>query len=160
MAGSLSKGLPTQRTYIDSSVWIAMLARESNANALLAYLGGTEQQLLTAQWTRTELASALGIKARRRELTQAHVSVMLEDFELWIPAGLSIAAVHSEDFLLAAKLCENVESRMRGGDALHLAVAHRCQATHIFTLDRDMQRHAQVLSMHVVKPNENPKFTH
>lgn len=160
MAGVLTQSLPAQRTYVDSSVWIAMLAKEAGADALLSYLGNTDQKLITAAWTRAELASALGIKARRKELTQALVSKMLEDFELWLPAGLSIAAVHNEDFLLAAKLCENVESKLRCGDALHLAVAHRCQATRIFTLDRDMQRYAQILSMEVVEPNDHKKSSH
>ena len=160
MAGVLNPSFPAQRTYVDTSVWVAMLAQEAGARALLSFLENTEQHLVTAVWTRTELASALGIKARRKELTQALVSEMLENFELWLPAGLSLAAVNNEDFLLAAKLCENVESKLRGGDALHLAVANRCQATHIFTLDRDMQRYAQVLSMQIVEPNENPKSTH
>jgi uncharacterized protein len=136
-----------QRTYIDSSVWIAVLAQESTAKPLLSVLADGTQQLMTAEWTRTELASALGIKARRGEFSQDVVSRMLEEFELWIPAGLSIAAVHSEDFFLAAKMCENVESKLRSGDALHLAVAQRCQVTHILSLDHEMQRYAQLLGM-------------
>jgi uncharacterized protein len=160
MAGLVQKNLTAQRTYVDTSVWIAVLTREATATALLAYMGSAEQPLITAEWTRAELASGLGIKARRKELTQAQVSQLLANFELWIPAGLSIVAVHSEDFLLAAKLCENIESKIRGGDALHLSVAHRCKASHLLTLDHDMQSLAQVLNMQLVKPNENSKFTH
>jgi uncharacterized protein len=139
--------LMLERTYIDSSVWIAMLAKESTAGALLACLASPSRQLITSHWTRTELASALGIKARRGEFSQDMVSRMLEDFELWIPAGLNFVAVQSEDFSLAAKMCENVASGLRGGDALHVSVAQRCQATHILTLDHHMQKFAQQLGM-------------
>lgn len=136
-----------ERTYIDSSVWIAVLTRESTAEALLNLLASRSRLLITAEWTRTELASALAIKARRGEFSQDMISRLLEEFEFWIPAGLTLAAVHSEDFLLAAKICENVESKLRAGDALHLSVAQRCHATHIITLDHHMQRYAQLLGM-------------
>jgi uncharacterized protein len=150
---------PLERTYIDSSVWIAVLAQEKTADALLSLLASNSRQLLTAEWTRTELASALGIKARRGEYSQELVSRMLEDFELWIPAGLSVAAVHGEDFLLAAKMCENVESKLRAGDALHLSVAQRCHATHMLSLDHDMQRYAQLMGMMAIDIYDK-KFTH
>jgi uncharacterized protein len=160
MQGAPKESEPAQCAYVDSSVWIAVLTQEPSAGWLLSRLADVSQQLITAEWTRTELASALSIKARRKELTQDMVSRMLEDFEMWIPAGLSVAAVHGEDFLLAAKMCENVESKLRGGDALHLAVAQRCQATHIFTLDHHMQRYAQLLGMQSIESYDTKKFTH
>jgi uncharacterized protein len=139
------------RTYVDTSVWIAMLTHEPNADAMLSCLE-REQQLLTAEWTRTELASALGIKARRKELTQIQVSDVLEKFELWTSAGLSMAAVESDDFYIAAKMCENTASGLRAGDALHLSVAKRHEVTHVLTLDRDMQRCARSLGLQIIEP--------
>jgi uncharacterized protein len=149
-----------ERTYVDTSVWIAMLTQEPNAEVVLSYLERQQQHLLTAEWTRTELASALGIKARRKELTQAQATDMLEKFELWISAGLNIAAVQSDDFYIAAKMCENTASRLRAGDALHLSVAKRHEVTHVFTLDHDMQRCAQSLGMQIIEPYDEQKFTH
>ena len=55
--------------------------------------------------------------------------------------------VDSSDFAQAAQLCENVASRLRAGDALHLSVAKRCLATHIFSLDTDMLNNAIALGM-------------
>ncbi len=146
-----------RRTYVDSSVWIAIFAKESRSDVLMSHLTVDDQLLMTAVWTRTELASALGIKARRGELTQSQASQMIKDFELWENAGLSLLAIHNEDFLLAADMCENIESKLRGGDALHLAVSHRCNATHLLTLDHDMQRYGHFLGMELIESNE--KFT-
>ena len=149
-----------ERTYVDTSVWIAMLTQEANAEDVLSYLERKQQHLLTAEWTRTELASALGIKARRKELTQAQVSEVLEKFELWISAGLNVAPVQSDDFYIAAKMCENTESRLRAGDALHLSVAKRHEVSYVFTLDHDMQRGAQSLGMQIIESYDQQKFTH
>lgn len=134
-------------TYVDTGAWIAILTNEPTADTLLNALGQTQQQLVTAQWTRTELASALGIKARRKQTTQAAVSQMLRQFEAQELIDLAFIPVETEDFLTAAQWCENIDSKLCGGDALHLSVAQRCKATHILTLDHHMQRYAQLLGM-------------
>jgi uncharacterized protein len=137
----------TRRVYVDTSVWVAVLAHEANAPGLMRDLEAETGQLLSAAWTRTELASALGIKARRKELTQEGVSALLREFDLWVTGGVAIMPVDSSDFGQAALLCENIASRLRAGDALHLSVAKRCLATHLFSLDTDMLDNAKALGM-------------
>ena len=137
----------SRRVYVDTSVWVAVLANEPNAPGLMRDLEAETGQLLTAAWTRTEFASALAIKARRQELTQEGVSALLREFDLWVSGGVAIMPVDSSDFAQAAQLCENVASRLRAGDALHLSVGKRCLATHIFSLDTDMLNNAIALGM-------------
>ena len=137
----------SRRVYVDTSVWVAVLAHEPNAPGLMRDLEAETGQLLTAAWTRTELASALAIKARRNELTQASVSALLREFDLWVSGGVTVMPVDSSDFARAAQLCENVASKLRAGDALHLSVAKRCLATHTFSLDTDMLNNATALGM-------------
>ena len=78
-----------RRIYVDSSVWIALLAQEATADALSQWLENESGVLMTAQWTRTELASAMGIKSRRGELTQDSVHALLNMFEQWVQGGCS-----------------------------------------------------------------------
>jgi uncharacterized protein len=139
-----------QRIYVDSSVWIAVLAREAPASTLTDWLAEQDGQLLASYWTRTELASALGIKARRGELTQKQMSLLLQEFERWVTGGLQMLAVDGQDFAAAAALCEDVSSGLRAGDALHLSVARRCQASHLLSLDGDMIKSAPALGLAVV----------
>jgi len=54
-------------TYVDTSVWVALLAREAPAAALAQWLA-TAPALCCADWTQVELASALGIKHRRGDI--------------------------------------------------------------------------------------------
>jgi uncharacterized protein len=136
-----------RRVYVDTSVWVAVLANEPNAPRLISSLESETGQLLTSAWTRTEFASALAIKARRNELTQEAVSTLLQEFDLWVSGVVAVMSVDSADFAQAAQHCENVASRLRAGDALHLSVAKRCLATHIFSLDTDMLTNAIALGM-------------
>jgi uncharacterized protein len=136
-----------RRVYVDTSVWVAVLAKEPDAAALMHSLEAETGQLLTSAWTRTEFASALAIKARRQELTQDDVSALLREFDLWVSGAVAVMPVDSADFAQAAQRCENVASRLRAGDALHLSVAKRCLATHIFSLDTDMLNNAIALGM-------------
>ena len=143
-----------RRIYVDSSVWIALLAQESTANALNQWLEQEPGTLMTSQWTRTELASAMGIKARRLELTQDHVHRLLHEFEKWVQGGVQLLSVDSQDFVDAAGWCAQVTSKLRGADALHLAVARRHQVTHVATLDHDMASNATRLGLNILENHD------
>ena len=128
----------TRRVYVDSSVWIALLAHEPSAADLLTWLQAEQGQLMTAMWTRTELASALSVKVRRGELNAAKFTELLKCFDEWIVSDVQLLPVDNADFQRAANLCADSGSRLRAGDALHLTVAQRCQASHMASLDRDL----------------------
>ncbi len=145
----------SRRIYIDSSVWIALLAQEASAERLAQWLGNEEGKLFTALWTRTELASALSIKARRGELSQKQVTLLLREFEQWVTSGVQLLNIDNRDFAHAAELCARVKTRLRSGDALHLTVAARHQTTHVATLDQDMGKNALEMGMQVLKYDDN-----
>lgn len=147
MVSASSRRPRNRRVYVDTSVWVAVLANEPNAPDLMGDLEAETGQLLTSAWTRTEFASALAIKARRQELTQDGVSALMRELDLWVSGGVGLMPVDSSDFAMAAQLCERVASRLRACDALHLSVAKRCRATHIFSLDIDMLNNAIALGM-------------
>jgi uncharacterized protein len=149
--------LRNRRVYVDTSVWVAVLAKEPNASGLMSTLEAETGQLLTSAWTRTEFVSALSIKARRKELTQDDVSALVREFDLWVSGGVAVMPVDSSDFAQAAQHCENIASRLRAGDTLHLSVAKRCMATHIFSLDTDMLNNAIALGMPWIDHDDFPK---
>ena len=147
----------SRRIYIDSSVWIALLAQEASAERLAQWLDDEAGQLFTALWTRTELASALSIKARRGELSQKQVTQLLQEFEQWVTTGVQLLNIDNRDFAQAAALCAKIKANLRSGDALHLTVASRHQITHVATLDQDMSQNALEMGMQVLKYDDNKK---
>jgi hypothetical protein len=142
---------------MDSSVWVALLAQEASAERLKQWLDNEDGLLFTALWTRTELASALSIKARRGELTQKQVTQLLQEFEQWVATGVQLLTVDNGDFACAAELCARVKARLRSGDALHLTVASRHQMTHVSTLDHEMIENALKMGLQVMKYDDRKK---
>ena len=59
--------------------------------------------------------------------------------------------VVEQDFLQAAEWCATPGGKLRGGDALHLAIAQRHGCTHLASLDKDMQAAAQQQRMKLVE---------
>jgi hypothetical protein len=51
--------------------------------------------------------------------------------------------VERQDFSEAARLCGDPATKMRAGDALHLAVALRCQCEGFLSLDAVLNDNAQ-----------------
>ena len=147
----------SRRIYVDSSVWIALLANEASADGLKHWLADEAGQLFTALWTRTELASALSIKARRGELSQQQVTQLLGEFELWVTSGVQLLNVDNRDFAQAAARCTKVTAKLRSGDALHLTVALRHQMSHVATLDQDMSQNALEMGLLVTSYDDHKK---
>lgn len=147
----------SRRVYVDSSVWIALLAQETSAERLKQWLDNEEGRLFTASWTRTELASALSIKARRGELSQKQVAQLIQEFEHWVATGVQLLNVDNGDFAHAASLCAKIKSKLRSGDALHLTVAARHQMSHVATLDHDTIENALKMGMQVLKYDDDKK---
>ncbi len=138
---------PLRRVYVDTSAWVSLLVHEPSARAIETQLADPNSQLLTAHWTRTELASALAIKSRRGEVAPRQVLQLIEEFGLWVTAGMRLLTPEQKDFEQAAEFCTDVDSGLRAGDALHLAVAKRSSATHLLSLDDGMCRQASKLGL-------------
>lgn len=125
----------SRRIYIDTSVWMALLAQESQASVVKGWMGSELGQMCVSPWTGTELASALAIKQRRGELAQDVMAKLLAQFEAWVTDSLRMLGVDGEDCERAADLCAHAASGLRAGDALHLAVALRHGCSHMASLD-------------------------
>ncbi len=122
-------------TYLDTSVLMALLCPEPETDWIFGwYRSSKNVSLLSAHWIRTELASALSIKQRSRQLN-AQEAVLAWNAGQRILQTVKCVSVADEDFEAAAQLCRNVSSKMRGPDALHLSVAKRLGCSQMATLD-------------------------
>ena len=128
--------------YCDTSLRVpALLLNEPASLTAKAWLSREEHQgLATSAWVHVELAGATAMKTRRRDLDDA---TRARTLQLWSSmqtsfSTLPIGPEHSEH---AAMLLLQPGSRLRSGDALHLAVAlvHGCR---LATLDHDLHEAA------------------
>jgi predicted nucleic acid-binding protein len=120
--------------YLDTSVLIAALSNEVRTGEMSAWLASRDS-LLVSSWNATEFASALSLKMRAGTIVEADREAARRGFDLLIRDTLAQVSVIPEDFEKAAQFASAHALRLRGGDALHLAIAARAGAT-LCTLDK------------------------
>lgn len=133
--------------YCDTSLVVSALVLEPETGRVKAWLREQPPGMLAiSDWVDTEVASALSIKQRRGELDPA---TRAEAERVWydMAAGLfSTLRVERAHFRQAARFAAEPRPALRGGDALHLAVA-KANAAAMATLDGDL---AEVCAVHGV----------
>lgn len=132
--------------YLDASFLIPMLVREPISEVVRNFIAEIEQELLVSDFAAVEVASGLSRLVRTGLLTAAEATDRLTDFETWRAASATPADGHSADARLAYTYVRRVELMLRAPDALHLAMAHRLQAT-LVTFDRRLSRAATALGI-------------
>lgn len=132
--------------YLDTSVLAAIFFREANAAALVEWMESMQKRkLMISAWTSTEMASAGGIKQRTGAIDAASREHALGNFQRFATARLGLVEVEPADFRTATVLIETPLA-LRAGDALHLAVARRLNAT-LATIDRSLGEAAGLLGI-------------
>ncbi len=141
-------------TYVDTSAWISLLAREPAAPGMARWLE-RGSVACTSAWTPVEVASALGIKVRRGDLHEGDAQTLCDAFEeLMQIHGVDVLAVHEGDFSLATTLCRQAASALRAGDALHLAVAQRSGCAQFLSFDHNLNRNAALAGLSLLQTHQ------
>ena len=139
-----------KRVYLDTSVLVALLCYEPEVDFLIGwYRKSREDQLITTPWIRTELASALAIKQRSTQIS-ATEAVLAWEQGIRILRTTRTEMLLTEDFERAAALCANVDGKLRGPDALHLAAALRLGCQQLASLDEVLCRAALSMKLQLV----------
>lgn len=136
--------------YLDTSVAVALLTPEKNSKSALSWLEDSNDTLLSCDWIKTEFSSALSIKRRLGQLTNAQDQATRQEFDYFIKSGVRLAPVTRETFQLAAELAGNPNMTLRAGDALHLAAALAIGAKTMATFDSNLAKHSKKLGLQLV----------
>ena len=137
-------------TYVDTSIWCASCFHQDESAAAIQWLDTTDMARMgAAWWVETEFASALGIQLRKKALNR-HQARWARDRFADLMGMVHRLNVIEADYLHAAELCAADGLRVRGADALHLAVAQRHGCTALATLDTEMGDAAVSLGFELV----------
>jgi predicted nucleic acid-binding protein len=129
--------------YADTSVIVPLLIPEPKTQAVTAWFSGLQDAPACSDWLLPEFYSALSIKLRTGQISEAHAKRVSKEFEALADGGLRIAPVSRDAFRQAAKMVQQHAHGLRAGDSLHLAVALELGASHMATLDSTLAANAK-----------------
>ena len=136
--------------YVDTSLLVALCTHETKTAAVARWYADCTEELASAAWCVTEFASAMGLKQRTGQLTQAQAQTAWMQFERICANDLQLLPVEPTTFHRAAMLAMDASAGLRAGDALHLACAVANKAHGIVTLDAVLAKNAKRVKLKVV----------
>lgn len=135
--------------YVDTSVLVALHLNEPRSADAARWYAACTEKLVSAMWCVTEFASALGIKQRTGQISEADGQAAWQRFERLCANDLQLLAVEHATFHRAALLTLDAARGLRAGDALHLAAALDAKAKIIATLDDVLAKNAKQMKLRV-----------
>jgi uncharacterized protein len=144
---------PTTKVYVDTSALVALITTEPRSVALKQWLRDHGDALLiSGDWCVPEVASALSIKVRSRQIDADLADEAWNEFGTACDGLLQLTPLAATDFSVAAQMCRIVQSGLRAGDALHLAVALRSECDAWLCFDELLNRNAEASGLALIRP--------
>jgi predicted nucleic acid-binding protein len=136
--------------YLDTSVLVAMLTAEADGQQVEEWLRSRgPEELLVSDWVIAEFSAALSRKLRMRQIDVAQRAGAHAEFSQICSRSATVLEISRYHFRTAARFADDHVSALRGGDALHLAVAFEYGAT-LCTLDRRLAEAGPPLGVQTV----------
>ncbi len=126
-----------------------MLVVERHSEAARRVFGSASAPALVSGLAVAEVASALSLKTRKRELTRSEAAALLADFDGLVTAQCEAVLTSANDVADANLIVRQFDHELRAPDAIHIASALRLKAT-LATLDKGMAEAARALGLEVV----------
>jgi uncharacterized protein len=141
--------------YLDTSVVVPVFVRETESPRVLAWRNSlvTSQlsELAVSTWTVCEFTSAMGIKVRNRDITATQGEAARALLESVLLPKITIVEATPTDFRLAEIMLREFSIGLRAGDALHVAIASRCEVREFVSLDKKLCKVAEALGLPVTR---------
>ena len=138
--------------YLDTSFITPLLLNEATSSDVEAFVGKLPAgSLHISHWTVLEFASVIAREVRMKNLSEVGARAVLNEFDNLVSDSLNVLTPTVADFSLARDYIERFETGLRGGDALHLAVAANQGAKTILTLDSGLLDAGKLLKLPVTR---------
>lgn len=125
--------------YLDTSFLTPLFRAEPVSERVEKFLATQPAGTLAiSQWTRVEFASVMAREARMNAVSEATARKLIEEFDALTDASLHVLIPAAADFDLAREFVTQFATRLRGPDALHLAIARNSGIEELLTLDEGL----------------------
>lgn len=139
--------------YLDASVLVPLAVPEASSPAMERWFSvHAPEGVAAGRWALVEFASAIGIRVRRGELTSQAGGSAISAFERRVIPELEVVEALPDDLDFARLMINRFDLGLRGGDALHIAMALRTDALLLLTLDRRLANAARAFGLDAAEP--------
>jgi uncharacterized protein len=136
--------------YFDTSFLAPLILEERNSSRIARFVGALPAGALAiSRWTEVEFASLLARDVRIGALRGDEALEADAMFEDVVRQSFIVLTPGADDFALARRYLHKYETRLRAGEALHLAIAGNSQAEAIYSLDKSMIKAGKILDLPV-----------
>ena len=132
--------------YFDTSFLVPLILPEETSDPIARFFEDLSgEELAVSHWTRVEFSSLLAREVRMGGLSAEAAREADTRFETMVDESFTVLLPNGEDFNLAKEYVACFETRLRAGDALHLAIATNRTAEAIFSLDKVLLKAGKIL---------------
>jgi predicted nucleic acid-binding protein len=139
--------------YFDTSFLVPMLIAEETSDKVEAFLLALspEEDLAVSHWTRVEFASVLARLVRMQQLGRQDAGEISNCFDAFLEQSFIILTPTLADYQHGWSFLTRFDNSLRGGDALHLAIANNRNCEEFYTLDAGLQQAGALLDIPVTR---------
>jgi predicted nucleic acid-binding protein len=136
--------------YFDTSFLAPLVIPEATSDKIAAFVQKLPAaEFAVSHWTRVEFSSLIAREVRMGGLDLQAATRADARFEAMVEESFSVLLPNADDFALAKRYLTRFETRLRAGDALHLAVANNHRASVIYSLDKILLEAGKILDLPV-----------
>jgi uncharacterized protein len=134
--------------YFDTSFLAPLILEEATSGRIEAFFTKLAPgELAVSHWTRVEFTSLIAREVRMRGLDEPDALRAIAQFDELVAESFQVLVPAVADYELAKAYIQNFATKLRAGDALHLAVASNQGAECLHTLDEGLLNAARLLKV-------------
>lgn len=138
--------------YFDTSFLVPLLIAEPKTARVEQFFETLDEDetLLFSHWGQLEFASVGSRLYRMGELSAKDAKTVIDEFNRLLIQSFRLHTPTATDFQKARDFIDDFQTKLRAGDALHLAIAANLGVTTIHTLDNGMLEAGNQLGLSIV----------
>lgn len=134
--------------YFDTSFLAPLILEEATSTKIEAFFAKLPPgELAVSHWTRVEFASLIAREVRMEGLAEPDALLAIDQFDELVAESFQVLIPSVADYELAKATIQHFATKLRAGDALHLAIASNQGAERLYTLDEGLLNAAKLLKL-------------
>jgi predicted nucleic acid-binding protein len=134
--------------YFDTSFLAPLILEEATSTKIEAFFAKLPLgELYVSHWTRVEFASLIAREVRMGGLAESDALLAIAQFDELVTDSFQIVTPGIADYELAKDYIQHFATKLRAGDALHLAIASNHGAQTFYTLDEGLLNAAKLMKV-------------